>query len=134
MERTNSTKCSRVSFDICSRIFALYDYSFRFAYGYFDGVQPINYIIEDDLKLRFFDICPKYESTIKTNESASREYSEYLSTTRMLRNVYSVRKQLGLSEATQLTAKDVVTMFSGCAYVPLQCSPKPRIITDIGLM
>ena len=96
----------------------------RFAYGFFNGHQPVNFEARDkneDVALRFFDKCDKYTNGIETNETAFEQYSKYLRSTHMRTNLRKMRQTLavlhGSKDEEVIEVSDLLTLYNACSYV-----------------
>ncbi|CEG41608.1 RxLR-like protein [Plasmopara halstedii] len=87
-----------------------------FAFGFFDGVQPVYYHsspIGKDEVLRFYDNCPAFQTLIDTNKSSTIEHSKYRDSEQMQKNLIKFQKVANFADATQ---KDMEAAYAGCAF------------------
>jgi multiple inositol-polyphosphate phosphatase / 2,3-bisphosphoglycerate 3-phosphatase len=68
------------------------------------------------LLFRFFDECPRYESQIADNATAQTELTAFKATPTFQKTISSLRTALNLPADANITAKDVESAFSACAF------------------
>jgi multiple inositol-polyphosphate phosphatase/2,3-bisphosphoglycerate 3-phosphatase len=92
-----------------------------FARGFFENPHQVEYIAkskEDDLTLRFYDHCPRYEKQVKSNPNTTIQNDLYFKSKQMQKNMKILRDALGLKQKkdVQINAEDCMTIFSACAF------------------
>lgn len=81
------------------------------------GIRPVpieSRDINNDTVLRFFDVCPKYLTSVSKNKSSLFEHHDFKYTQHMTEVVDHVRQQFGNSPA--IMAKHVIGMFIACTF------------------
>lgn len=68
-----------------------------------------------DPLLRFYDECPRYQLTVKLNQTAIEQFSLFEKSQVMQKNAQRMQKALNVS--LKLTAKDAAAIYGACAYV-----------------
>uniref|UniRef100_K3WU65 Multiple inositol polyphosphate phosphatase 1 n=1 Tax=Globisporangium ultimum (strain ATCC 200006 / CBS 805.95 / DAOM BR144) TaxID=431595 RepID=K3WU65_GLOUD len=95
------------------------DSATSFAKSFFTNPQDVKYIEypkTGDRLLRYFDECPRYNSEVAENETALAELTAYKASKKMDANIAILKSKLNLDSSADITAVDVESAFSACAF------------------
>ncbi|KAE9343398.1 hypothetical protein PF008_g9695 [Phytophthora fragariae] len=81
-----------------------------------DDVEYVEYADGSDPLLRFFDECGRYSAEVLDNTSALLEFDEFQTSDKMNESILFLKSQLNLSSDADMSATDVTSAFSACAF------------------
>ncbi|KAE8902518.1 hypothetical protein PF003_g13352 [Phytophthora fragariae] len=81
-----------------------------------EDVEYVEYADGSDPLLRFFDECGRYSAEVLDNTSALLEFDEFQTSDKMNESILFLKSQLNLSSDADMSATDVTSAFSACAF------------------
>ncbi|KAF4035886.1 Histidine phosphatase superfamily (branch 2) [Phytophthora infestans] len=91
-----------------------------FVESFFENPDDVEYIVypkDEDLLLRFFDQCARYQRDVKKNQTAQQQLHEYQNSNDMTKIALWLKHSLGLKrEGIEFSPKDLMAVQSACAF------------------